>query len=154
MLSFPLTAAADSFDNEFDEKPWSEIEVQLPAFPENENLVPFKVGSVSDTQFMIDAKSISIGNDGVIRYALVVVSPAGARNISFEGIRCATGERRLYAFGQSDKTWSRARSDKWARIRGSSNQYPVALFADYLCVAGAPMIYSPEDVVRRLRYGH
>lgn len=82
--------------------------MQLPAFPEQENLVPFKVGSVSDKQFFVDGASISIGSDDVIRYSLVVVSSTGAKSISFEGMRCATGERRVYAFGRSDKTWSKA----------------------------------------------
>lgn len=142
-----------SASEEFEEEPWVESALQLPAFPENENLVPFHVGSVSDKQFLIDEKSISVGDDGVIRYTLVVVSNAGARSISFEGMRCATRERRLYAFGQADRTWSKARSDKWMRIQGGSNQYPVALYADYLCAADASVIYRPAEVVRRLRYG-
>ena len=45
---FPEPVFADSFDNEFDEKPWQEIEVQLPPFPERDNLIPFKVGAVTD----------------------------------------------------------------------------------------------------------
>ena len=143
-----------SFDNEFDEKPWAEIEVQLPAFPCKENLIPFKVGSVSDVKFFIDEKSISIGSDEVIRYSLVVIGSAGAQNISFEGMRCATGERRLYAFGRSDNTWSRARSDKWVRLQGGSNQHHVALFSDYFCSVGERAIMTVDDAKRVLRYGH
>ncbi|MDR1935753.1 MAG: CNP1-like family protein [Candidatus Accumulibacter sp.] len=146
-------ALAALFDNEFDEKPWEEIEVQLPAFPEAENLIPFQVGAISDMRFLIDEKSISVGSDAVIRYTLVAISPQGARNVSFEGMRCDTVERRVYAFGQADGTWSKARSNKWARIRGSSNSYPVALFADYFCTIGQRTVMTPEDAVRVLRYG-
>lgn len=152
-LGLPGLALPASASDEFEEEPWVESALQLPAFPETENLIPFQVGSVSDKQFLIDEKSISVGDDGVIRYTLVVVSDAGARSISFEGMRCTTRERRLYAFGQADRTWSKARSDKWMRIQGGSNQYPVALYADYLCAADASVIYRPAEVVRRLRYG-
>lgn len=86
--------------SEFDEKPWAEIEVQLPEFPETENLIPFQVGAIRDRQFFIDGRSISIGSDEVIRFSVVVISASGARNISFEGLRCATGERRLYALAR------------------------------------------------------
>ena len=141
------------FDNEFDEKPWAEIEVQLPVFPKKENLIPFKVGSVSDTQYFIDQESISIGSDEVIRYSLVVISSAGAQSISFEGMRCATGERRVYAFGRSDNTWSKARSNKWIRLHGGGNQHHVALFSDYFCAVGERAILSPADAFRLLRYG-
>jgi len=151
-LFSPLTWSA-SFDDEFEEKPWVETEARFPAFPEQENLIPFQVGSVSDKQFLIDEKSISVGDDGVIRYTLVVVTDSGARSVSYEGMRCATRERRFYGFGQSDKTWSKARNGKWARIQGSSNQYPVALYSDYFCTADGGGIYRAGDAVRKLRYG-
>ena len=35
-----------------------------------------------------------------LRFTLVIVSPSGARNVSYEGMNCSTGERRLYAFGR------------------------------------------------------
>ena len=149
---FPKPVFADSFDNEFDEKPWQEIEVQLPPFPERDNLIPFKVGAVTDMRFFIDEKSISIGSDDVIRYTLVVISSSGAQNISFEGMRCTTGERRVYAFGQADRTWSKARSNKWIRLQGGSNSHHVALFSDYFCAIGQKAIRTPEEAARVLRY--
>lgn len=152
LFFFPSSAPAAVGEDEFDEKPWAEIEVQLPAFPEQENLIPFRVGSVSDKRFMIDEKSVSVGSDGVIRYVLVVISDAGGRTISYEGMRCATRERRLYAFGRDDKTWSKARSEKWMKIRGNTNQYPVALYSDYFCAPEASVIFRASDAVRRLKY--
>lgn len=148
-----VSSLASGFDNDFEEKPWVEIEVQLPAFPQNENLVPFKVGAASDTQFKIDSKSLSVGADAVIRYTLVVVSSAGAESVSYEGMRCTTGERRFYAFGRPDGTWSKARSAQWTKIQGSSNNHHVELFVNYFCNKGAPMIASVDDAVRALRNG-
>ena len=151
LLSVPV--AASSFDSDFEEKPWTEMEVQLPAFPQKEDLVAFKVGAIGDTQFQIDGKSLSIGADNVIRYTLIVLSPTGAENISYEGMRCATAERRFYAFGRSDKTWSKARSNQWIRIQGTSNNHHVELYLNFFCTASASAFRNADDILRVLRKG-
>lgn len=151
LLPMPLLAAG--FDDEYEEKTWSEIEVQLPAFPEQDKLIPFRVGAVADTKYLIDAASLSVGADGVLRYTVIVESSAGARNISYEGMRCATSERRFYAFGQPDKTWSKAKSNQWVRIRGTTNNHHVELFANYFCASGPHFISDAGDMLRVLREG-
>lgn len=145
------TLAAGSFENDYDEKPWEEVEIQLPAFPQKENLIAFKVGAVSDMQFQVDGSSISVGSDDVIRYTLVVVSSTGAQSISYEGMRCATGERRFYAFGRTDDTWSKARGNQWVRIQGSTNNHHVELFTNFFCPTGITSIRSSDDAIRVLR---
>jgi len=147
-------AHAAGFDEEFDDdtKPWQEIAVQLPAPPAAENLLPFEVSATATQNFAIDAKSVSVGADGVVRYTLVTTSPAGARNVSYEGIRCATYERKLYAFGHPDGSWARSRRDKWERIVGNAaNRQHAVLSKDYFCenltVAG-----DAQTMVDRIRY--
>ena len=152
LFSVP-SSADDGFDAEFEQKPWAEIEVQLPAFPEDENLIPFRVGYHTETKFLIDGNSLSVGSDEVIRYTLLVISASGAKNISYEGLRCETAERRVYAFGRSDRTWSKARGNQWVGIRGRSNNHYVDLFADYFCVVGAPAVLNADDARRVLRSG-
>jgi hypothetical protein len=154
LLFLALPALSDDgFDAEFEQKPWVEIEVQLPAFPETENLIPFRVGYHTDTKYLIDGSSLSLGADGVIRYTLLVITASGAQNISYEGLRCATAERRVYAFGRSDKTWSKARGNQWARLRGSTNNHYVDLFSNYFCIVGAPDFRSTDDIRKILRSG-
>ena len=148
-LMFSTSAFSGFFDQEYDEKNWKEIAFTLPAFPDDANLIPFKVGAVTDTQFMIDGQSISIDADDVIRFTLVIISSAGARTISYEGIRCGTVERRAYAFGRSDKTWSKAKNNDWKRISGGENQYS-ELHGNYFCVVGESALKSPEDARRAL----
>ena len=148
-----LPALASGFDEDFEEKPWEEAAVQLPAFPEEANLIPFRVGSRDDIKYLVDGASLSVGSDGVVRYTVLVVSEAGGQNVSYEGMRCATAERRLYAFGRSDKTWSKARNNQWVRIRGGSNNHVVELFANYFCKPSAPALTGAEDARRVLRGG-
>jgi len=137
-----------------DETPWKEIEAVLPPAPTEDNLRPIDVNQLSSNRFFVDEASVAYGSDEVIRYTMVVVSPSGARNVSFEGMRCETGERRLYAFLRSDGSWSRARNSAWARIEGSKvNRQHAALYRDYFCTTGG-MVVNTEQARRALRYGN
>ncbi|MFA7293079.1 MAG: CNP1-like family protein [Rhodocyclaceae bacterium] len=124
-------------DSDFEQKPWVEVQQQLPPPPDSSSLVPIDVSTLTSNKFAIDERSVTFGGDEVIRYTLVVTSPGGAQNISYEGIRCATGERRLYAFGRADGTWSKARNNAWVRITENNlNRHHAALFRDYFCTTG------------------
>jgi hypothetical protein len=153
LLAGAGASAQSRFEEEFDDqdKPWQEIAVQLPAAPTPENLLPFDVSATATHVFAVDGKSIAVGTDGVVRYTLVSKSEGGATNVSYEGIRCETYERKMYAFGREDGSWSRARRDKWERITGSAaNRQHAALAKDYFCqqktIAG-----NAKDMVRRLK---
>jgi len=59
-------------DYEFDnEKPWVEIQAELPPYPQTENLLKFDAGPASDNSHYVDAPSISLGEDAVVRFTLV-----------------------------------------------------------------------------------
>lgn len=147
------STAAISAAVDVDEPAWQEVEVQLPALPQREDLLPFFVSAASANQFQIDSKSISIASDGVVRYTLVITAPSGASNVSYEGIRCATAERRVYAFGHANGTWSKARSEQWLRISENSlNRHHAELFKTYFCPAGI-VIRDADDARRSVRSG-
>ena len=129
-----IAARADSAE---EDKQWSEGEVTLPAFPQNSDLVEFYVSAVTPNHFFIDARTLGVGSDGVVRYVLVVLTSGGATNISYEGIRCGTGEVKLYATGRADKTWVPARSAAWRPIENKTvNRHHAALSRDYFCPGG------------------
>jgi hypothetical protein len=115
--------------------PWQEQATALPAYPADADLLPFPVDQPALSQtFNIDSKSLSVGTDGVARYSVVIVSGSGARNVLFEGMRCATREFRTYAYGEAAHAFHPAQNDKWQRI----SQYGWAgfravLLRDYLC---------------------
>lgn len=143
-------AASDADDIEKD-KSWREAEVQLPNAPEAGNLLRFYVSATTTLSFAIDAKSLTVGDDGVVRYTLVTTSQSGARNLSHEGIRCQTMEKKLYALGRADGTWSRARKDEWEPISNHiANRQHAALAADYFCQNGG-VSGSARSIVDRIR---
>ena len=61
----------------------------LPEYPKPENYLQLQVSATTSFDFFVDAKSVSVGSDGVVRYSLIAKSPGGALNTSFEGIRCS-----------------------------------------------------------------
>ena len=131
---------------------WRESPVVLPPYPEKEKLVEFEVGAGPDFHFLVDANSLSVGSDGVVRYVLVARSPQGVENDSFEGLRCKDGEYKIYATGRSDRTWSKARDPRWRPVEQSPGSWHRTLANDYFCPQGAP-IRSVAEGVDALRRG-
>lgn len=139
---------------EFDQhtKPWMEIQAAMPAYPKADKLVGFEVSAATRNKFYVDPLSVSVGDDGVVRYTVVVKSLAGAETVSFEGMRCENGERKLYAFGRADGKgggeWSRNRHARWEAIKDrQQTSYQRVLFYHYFCtVEGAANL----DYIHRL----
>lgn len=132
---------------------FAEVDVKLPPPPKTENLVRFEPSAANMNQFFIDANSISISADGVVRYTMVIKSPSGAENVSYEGIRCETTELKVYAFGRRDGSWSNASAPAWKKIEYKQvNRQHGVLYSYYFCPDGAP-IRSPQAAVQRFKYG-
>ena len=138
--------------NYVEEAPWEENVAKLPAYPKNENLLPFVVSSATSNKFMIDTASISVGNDKVVRYTVVIESPSGARTVNYEGLLCETMERKIYGFGQADGKWTENKRAAWEGIkRRSLLSYHKALFEDIFCDVGVP-VWNAEEAVRNLKH--
>lgn len=94
---------------------------------------------------------MEVGTDGVVRYVLVVRSPGGAENVTFEGIRCAEDAWRIYATGRANGAWAAARDERWRPIvKSSYDRARAALAHEYFCDGPVP----PRDraeVLERLR---
>ena len=136
---------------EEDEVPvsWQEQAVVFPAAPQVSGWLPFYVTAATENRFFVDAASLSVGDDGVVRYVLLVQTAGGARNVSYEGMRCETSERRIYALGRSDGSWVKARSSEWSRISAiGNNRYHAALFSEFFCPDG--IVVRDADAARDL----
>jgi hypothetical protein len=148
-------AAAEVLNPDFveDTKPWEEIAASLPAYPKNDNLVAFNVSSATSNTFMIDAASVSVGADRVVRYTVVIESPRGARTVNYEGLRCDPAEYKIYGFGQADGKWSENKRAKWEPFKQRSLlSYHKALFEDHFCHDGIA-IHKAEEGIRNLKRG-
>lgn len=155
LLAAPATLTAAQWrlwDREEEEKAWQEIEAPIPAYPQAHNLVAVDVGSATSHQFFVDAPSVSLGQDGVMRYTVVIKASGGATNVAFEGMRCETRERRVYALGRGDGTWVPARDSAWQRIVPHDlAPYRFVLYREYFCPTPArpPSAKQALDALRR-----
>ncbi|WP_150427254.1 CNP1-like family protein [Dechloromonas sp. CZR5] len=156
LLLVPLAGnAADEQEEDGVPRQWQELDVQFPAPPAKGALIPLYVSAATDNRFYIDGSSLSVGADQVIRYVMVVETPGGARNVTYEGMRCESKSRRIYGSGRLDGTWSKARNSDWVRILDAyANRQHAALFLEYFCPFGNSVRTAAEARDALLRGGH
>lgn len=146
-----LSSVPDN-DNYIDSsKPWLERDLILPAWPKQADLreIPFSVPNPR-YRYAIDLASLTVGDDGVIRYT-IVIGP-GQSNTLYEGIRCATRQYITYAFGtgvmtfrvKAHRDWAAPVPRGWSRYRSELMQY-------YFCTPSYDPLQRAE-IVRRLKY--
>lgn len=153
----PYGYGRPAYNNVEEEAPWQEQQdVEPPAFPRKENLREFYVSAVATNQYLIDASTLTVGADGVVRYVLVVQTSGGATNVSFEGINCKDRSWKHYATGSSEKgawTKSRAARIEWRPIENKPvNRHHAALSRDLFCPQGNA-INTADEGRNALRLG-
>jgi hypothetical protein len=128
-----------------------DAQVTLPALPSNENLIEFWVSNSSSFKFFIDAASLTVENY-VVRYTLVARSASGVANVSYEAMRCAEGQYKIYAYVVGDK-WQ-PRETEWKRIEPNSMQrWHDELRFRYFCASRRGGLLSREEGLDALRRG-
>lgn len=135
---------------------WSEGAVSLPPWPSDKNLIEISLDRPGGRfTYYLDSLSLETGRDGVVRYTIVAEAHSGARNVTFEGIRCTPGGAyRIYAFGHKGSFQLATGGDDWQPITGSPDRgAQEELWRHYLCV---PRLFKPRperDQLRMLRSG-
>jgi hypothetical protein len=117
-------------------------------------LIEFFVAATSQFRFYVDAQSLSVDNEGVVRYVLVVRSKdGGAENVSFEAIRCTTNEYRIYALGR-DGAWT-GRPTDWRPIEPRTvSRWHNELSRNYFCPQREPIVNAKEGILALRNGGH
>jgi hypothetical protein len=147
----PRDSAADSID--FSDKKLDELPLKLPAPPKVDTLIGFDPQRPTTMKFFVDPASVTVGTDGIVRYTLVARGDGSAMNVSYEGIRCKTRERKTFAYGRTDGSWLEARDPQWTTIGGSPATGPsFALYEDFFCPARA-IVATGVEAVEALRMG-
>jgi len=127
-----------------------EEKLELPAAPKDENLLPFDPGFVTSLSFYVDSASLKVGDDRIVRYTLVIKSPSGAANATYEGLRCDTIERKVYAYGSPDGSWSAARNPQWQPLGKEIHRH--TLFNDFFCPRTV-VVGGVREAIRLLKSG-
>jgi hypothetical protein len=115
-------------------------------------LIELELEATSDFRYFVDAQSVSVGPDRIVRYTMVARSPGGVESITFEGLRCS-GEYRVYAVGQPGEGGWSGRPGNWRPVPRDARIGQNALMQKYFCPARATAIRDAQEGVAALRAG-
>jgi hypothetical protein len=129
---------------------WKELDAPPPPALRTQGLIPLDVTGTS-LRFGVDPASITLAKDGVVRYVVVATSSSGAVNGIYEGIRCGTGQVKVYARHNPGSGWVPASSSEWQDIYKTANsRYSLAIARGGACQENAPNV-SPAQIAQDLR---
>ncbi|MDO5692230.1 MAG: CNP1-like family protein [Pseudomonadota bacterium] len=135
---------------------WKEDSVPPPPAYGTSQLIEIEMPRASSVRMGLDPETISISHDsGVVRYVVVARGPS-AVNATYEGIRCATGEYRVYARQVQGNDWVTNSDAEWKAMRGQSSvmvQHPYRLAREGMCLGTSVRPNVPE-MVRELKSGN
>jgi hypothetical protein len=141
---------------DLDRADWREDPAPPPPAYSTSGLVEIEMPRGSSVKMGVDPSTITINlATGIVRYVVVAHGPS-AVNASYEGIRCATGEYKVYARQTQGNPWSPSDEDRWKAMRGQTGvvvSYPYRLARDGMCV-GNSVRHDVADMVRELRSGN
>lgn len=140
ILALALAASAASAIAQVppDHPDWKEIDAPPPPALRTQGLIPLEV-SGNSLRFGVDPASVTVGTDSVVRYVVVATSPTGAVNGMYEGIRCSTGEVKIYARHNPDSGWVPAKGSDWRELRTTPNsRYSLEVARSGACLGRAP----------------
>jgi len=132
-------------------EPWRELDSELPAYPLEKNLIEAGVTrSGSLYRIYLDEQSLSVAEDQVVRYTVVIVSDDGFWNVSHEGLHCGKKAYRRYAYGMNGE-WQELPDSPWLPLDGRGvNAYRKTFYNNYMCDPSGPYL-QPEQIIREFR---
>ena len=132
---------------------WVDLDVDPPDYPVPRNLVEFNTSIAQRNHAYVDTGTLTVGDDGVVRYSMVIQASGGVDNVTFEGIRCATREFRIYAVGDRGGRWAKAAGARWHPIEYKEiNNQRQFLYRDIFCPTGS-VVGSREEAIQALKRG-
>ena len=152
--SWSFSAPHDTVPKNAEEYEWTENKADLPAYPDKEKLVRIKFDRPDARfEFFIDPETLTVGDDDVVRYVLLLRSPSGSENIMFEGIRCGSKDYKTFAFGTRENKFRQLRSPAWKEItKTSNNWFRYDLWKYYFCSMDERLkVITRENILQRLR---
>lgn len=134
-----------------DDHPLKEQSIELPPYPERDRLLELDIDTgVNPYRYYLDPVSLSVGDDRVVRFTSVIISPGGVWNVTYEGLHCGDRSYRRFAYG-SGKQWHPLHATAWQPVTGSGTQrYRKSLYEKYMCPTAEPA-RNPAQILRRLR---
>jgi hypothetical protein len=129
---------------------WKEADAPPPAALKLDGLIPIDQPG-SSLRFGVAPGSVAVGSDGIVRYVVVARGTSGTVNAIYEGIRCKTGEFRVYARYNPSGTWVPNKDPLWHSIHDPQPSAHTLTIARTGACIGDGTNRSAEQIVRDLR---
>lgn len=158
LAAVAMAAAAPAMAQyaDLDRADWQEDAVPPPPAYSTRNLVDVEMPRTATVKMGVDPGTIAVNHEtGIVRYVVVARGPS-AVNATYEGIRCSTGEFRIYARQVQGGEWSPSSEKEWRSMRGQTSvmvAHPMWLARNGLCVGTVPR-QNVADMVRELKSGN
>ena len=94
---------------------WQEVEAPPPGAIDLEGLISLDIPR-STLSFGVAPASVVLGGDSIVRYVVVARSSTGTVNAFYEGIRCSTGDHKVYARYNPGSGWVVAKDAQWKPV--------------------------------------
>lgn len=134
------------------DRPLLELARQMPPIPDQGDVILLDVDDPTRFEFGVDPRSIQLAPGRIVRYTLWSRSDAGSVSVSWESLRCGTGERRLLAVGRPGAGWQLARDDGWKELtRTPANNAQRSLYRGIFCAGGGVNGADAGDLRQKLR---
>jgi len=129
-------AGVDLDNPDESQEQWKEDTPPAPPAYDMARLIDLDTPVGADVKVGIDPKTITIDpTSGVVRF-VVVARGSAAVNAMYEGIRCPTGEFRIYARQVRGQPWSQVQDSGWRSIKkqtGALLRHPYQLAEGGIC---------------------
>ena len=122
---FGLALAQNNADN----LDWVEQPVPPPPAFSTEKLMPLDMPPYVSVTVGIDPQTLMVGEDGVVRYVVVMRNATGTVNAAYEGIRCFTRDVKTYARWTSQGAWSMLSNPPWRALNDNMPSRHALVFA-------------------------
>ena len=122
--------------------PWRELAAEIPPLPNSAEFLPLQLDTLPrGMRAFLHLDSLTVGErDAVVRYWLLLTGQGGGFNATYEGVKCNTGEYKVYAYGNPERQRKvRVMPDpKWRAHGASRHDLREELTRDYLCTGVTP----------------
>ncbi len=130
---------------------WRESVVPPPPAFDLKRFIRVDSPAGSSLSYGIDPVTLSVTPESVVRYVIAATSKDGGQNVMYEGIRCATGQHRVYARYNPISGWSPLQEGDWQSLYGSAaTRHALTLALAGVCKDRA-VNRSAANIVRTLK---
>jgi hypothetical protein len=135
-----------------DEDPdWKEVEIPAPPAFRVDRLVALDMPRHISLKVGLDPDTLRVTPDGIIRYVMVATAASGSTYASYEGIRCVTGEVKVYARHGATGQWIPVKDPQWKPLNDNQpSPHALALARQGGCSSRAPTSHVPAEIIKKL----